>query len=536
VKRIAKRWLDDHGSRVFSKAQKPTGGFDYAALADPADRAGEARFDAQYYCATSHPSDRYVLAAPGTTKFRLRAHESGFANLVFTGDWTLNSISAGCVESAVTSGRDAARALCGDRVKIVDDWLTRVKPWLTCDPILERLPDYSPVPAPAELPATPEPLRALRSHLREVPREAQLPPLTSVDDPARQSGVLVSSKPSYQRRPFDMLPRPQYVCKDTRTDWFFFRADRQALQDMCDELLNFETSPTHYEPLVPMVAFVAAQAGRIYPDTERLGYMPEKDFAFWIPVMATPKPGREAEHRASPLSWLQPCLWVDSGPAVSGGRDVLGCNKALGELTVPSASARVFSVSTIATRREGLLDEHDEPTSMAQMERVFELRVDDELDVWDALHSFAGLRSVLMPRFDFNLLDSDERQWLESLFDEMLEKSMPLVALKQFPDIEDPSRACYKAVVEAPSRVTELRGVRPWPGTHELCIFPFDSHPIAQKLGLTTTRRSEGGSEVSVAKSFFAVSMEFDFVLDVGRVVHDLTHERTVKPRIVAAE
>jgi hypothetical protein len=281
---------------------------------------------------------------------------------------------------------------------------------------------------------------------------------------------------------------------------------------------------------------VAAQLGYTYPDTERLGYMPEKDFAFWIPVVATAKPGRESEHCASPLSWLQPCLWVDSCPAVVGGRDVLGVNKSLGDLTVPNAAERSFAVTTVATRKEGVLDEHDEPTSIAKMERVFEVRVDDELDVWDALNAFAGLRAVLTPRFDFDGLDSDERQWLESLFEEMLEKNMPLVALKEFPDIAEPSRACYKAVVEAPSRVTELRRVRPWPGTHELCIYPFDSHPIAQKFGLSGVRREEKGVEVTVVKSFFAVSMEFDFVLDAGKVVHDLTHERTVAPRIIAAE
>jgi hypothetical protein len=84
--------------------------------------------------------------------------------------------------------------------------------------------------------------------------------------------------------------------------------------------------------------------------------------------------------------------------------------------------------------------------------------------------------------------------------------------------------------------VTELRRVRPWPGTHELCVYPFDSHPIAQKFGLSGVRREEKGVEVTVVKSFFAVSMEFDFVLEAGKVVHDLTHERTIVPRIVAAE
>jgi uncharacterized protein with NAD-binding domain and iron-sulfur cluster len=517
VKRITKNWLDDHGSRIFTRARRPGGGFDYEQLIDPQHRRGEARFDAQFICATTNPSDRYVLAAPGTTRHRLRPHESGFRNLILSGDWTLNSVSAGCVESAITSGKDAARAMIGSSVQIVDDWLTRVKPWLLCKPVLASLPNYAQGAADAELP---RPSRV--PYLHGVPR-LDAPRSDATYSPERQSGVTRLDLPVYQRRPFDIIPRPLYHCKNTRTDWFFFRADMAALQDICDEMLNFDASPTYYRPLAPMVAFVAAQLGNTYSDKERLGYMPEKDFAFWIPVVAMARPGRESEHRASPLAWLQPCLWVDSCPAVVGGRDIFGVNKALAELRAASASSPLFSVDTIALRDEGALDANGEPTSQAVMERILELRVDQELDAWDVLNSFSGLRDVLEKRIDFNLLDPEELSWLEQLYAEARARTMPLVALKMFPDVERPERACYKAIIEAPSRVTELKSVRPWAGTHELRVFHFDSHPIVKRLGLSGTVSEENGYPVTTVKSFFAVTMQFDFVLDVGTVLCDLT-------------
>lgn len=59
------------------------------------------------------PTERYVLSVKGSTKFRLRAEQSGFDNVVLCGDWTQNGFNAGCVEAAVMGGLWASNALCG---------------------------------------------------------------------------------------------------------------------------------------------------------------------------------------------------------------------------------------------------------------------------------------------------------------------------------------------------------------------------------------------------------------------------------------
>lgn len=82
-------------------------------LVDPENCAGEARFDSQYWRGNFQPSERYVLSVAGSTKFRLRANESGYRNLFLVGDWVRTGFDAGCIEAATMSGMQASRAICG---------------------------------------------------------------------------------------------------------------------------------------------------------------------------------------------------------------------------------------------------------------------------------------------------------------------------------------------------------------------------------------------------------------------------------------
>jgi uncharacterized protein with NAD-binding domain and iron-sulfur cluster len=43
----------------------------------------------------------------------LRSDESGYDNLFLAGDWTDSGMNAGCIESAVMSGLQAANAILG---------------------------------------------------------------------------------------------------------------------------------------------------------------------------------------------------------------------------------------------------------------------------------------------------------------------------------------------------------------------------------------------------------------------------------------
>ncbi|XDD49702.1 NAD(P)-binding protein [Leptospira sp. WS92.C1] len=84
-------------------------GFNWNLLLNP-DQKSETTTDSIFVRLNIQPTERYVLSAKGSTKYRLPAGANGYSNLVITGDWIQNPIlNAGCVESTVVSGIEAAK-------------------------------------------------------------------------------------------------------------------------------------------------------------------------------------------------------------------------------------------------------------------------------------------------------------------------------------------------------------------------------------------------------------------------------------------
>jgi uncharacterized protein with NAD-binding domain and iron-sulfur cluster len=67
----------------------------------------------RYDRVNTDPSDRYVQSLAGTERYRMRADDSGFGNLVLAGDWIDSGLNAGCIEAAVLGGLQAANAVEG---------------------------------------------------------------------------------------------------------------------------------------------------------------------------------------------------------------------------------------------------------------------------------------------------------------------------------------------------------------------------------------------------------------------------------------
>lgn len=115
-------WLDNNIGALFPAACEPgISQIRWSLLAAGGAEAGEGRFATQFWRLNIDPSERYVLSLPGTARYRLRAHESGFANLYLAGDWLRTGINAGCVEAAVMGGLQASKAITGFPEVIVGD-------------------------------------------------------------------------------------------------------------------------------------------------------------------------------------------------------------------------------------------------------------------------------------------------------------------------------------------------------------------------------------------------------------------------------
>jgi uncharacterized protein with NAD-binding domain and iron-sulfur cluster len=127
VRKIALDWLDAYPGFLWPAAARPGSlGLDWSVLHDPENRSGAARFEAQFWRANVDPSECCVGSFVDTARHRLRAHETGVGNLFLAGECVRTALDVTCVEAAVMSGMQAARAISGSPVRIVgEDFLAR---------------------------------------------------------------------------------------------------------------------------------------------------------------------------------------------------------------------------------------------------------------------------------------------------------------------------------------------------------------------------------------------------------------------------
>ncbi len=116
VRANAIEFLNHHVAGLWPKAVDATQAFRWNLLVDPEERnapdhGNESRFDSQFWTANVNPSDRYVLAPPGSLQYRISPLDNTYDNLTIAGDWTACGFTEGCVEAAVMSGRLAAHAI-----------------------------------------------------------------------------------------------------------------------------------------------------------------------------------------------------------------------------------------------------------------------------------------------------------------------------------------------------------------------------------------------------------------------------------------
>ncbi len=472
IKLAALEWWSQHPRHLFPNATETNDpeSINWAWLHDPLDREGPARFDAQFWIGVWNPSDRYVLSVAGSNAFRLRAQDSGYPSLFLTGDWLLTSIAAGCVECAVQSGMSTSRAMSGYPQHIVGEWLPQ-----------------TPLPNPLPIPPLPPPRPP-----------AQLPP--------------------YIRRAGDMMAFQPYLARGTTMFNFVIQADYAKLEAMCNRELNLGGSTT-YKPAGPFVAFVAADVkamGSVLPGYED-GWVREVDYGFWVPLVA----GRQVGPLFFPerLVWYMPYLWVDSGVAAEGGREIFGFQKSLGVLRGPQqpGDPAAFSVDTLVIPVYA-------PTSEARVLPLLELYKTDRSPLGDLSADFQEIEGFALAFAEqLAAISGEEGVWVPTLtfvlnlLRDAFQGRVPMVFLKQFPDITDGTRAAYQAICECVSSIAGAFSGSFLPGDYELALHTYDSHRIIENLGLSVIRQDDQGRSIIATSLHFAVQM--DFHVDNGTVI-----------------
>ena len=371
-------------------------GFDWNALHAPPEVKGPDRLLEQYLRPNIAPSERYVMSRAGTIEARLRADDTGFANLTIAGDWTDNPQNLGSFEASVMSGKLDSRALTGLPKEIL-----RVDPK---NPLL---------PAPTTWP----------------PRFVE--PLGNQTFPGR----------------IDF--------KDVTLNSFWFEANYDKLAAICRTCFDEPSGGTvSCVPLSSwmMMSFADMGKGR-FDSRPNMGWSAEKELAFWIFVGRKKAPDSDEIDEAF---LFNPVLCLDNSVAMMDGREVFGFNKQRGwvDMTPRDAAAPSFRVDVFGATVDGPNVQWDR-VPLLKLDGTSWLTAPGEI-LTDLAEVAAGLvrevPSLLPLRPGLPLL----AEFLQALID----GTAPVLFLKQFRDIENQDLACYQAICTADSKITGFHGAR----------------------------------------------------------------------------
>lgn len=332
----------------------------------------------------------------------------------------------------------------------------------------------------------------------------------------------MSELPPYVERASTQTFIPPYLAKGARIYGFILSSDYRALQTLCDTALNRPTGgATNYQPAFPLTfltfADIASLSSTNPPDSQ-IGWLPERDVAFWVLTVTVRKEG--GLEVADGIAFYQPYLFVDSPQALLTGREVQGFPKEYstvdmtrrdgnpGPMSVRTHVFPTFAPSTEGQVRE-LMTVSQVPGSAGGMNiSRFETMAELLVAIWKEIRS--GEEPIVLPDLKF----------LFKLGEELAKAEVPCVFLKQFRDVVDGSRACYQAITGVPMRVTGFHGGGLMPGRYCLDLANFQSHPIARDLGLTSTAMA----------SMVGAYIDIDFVIDRGSIIWESAATRGGNP------
>lgn len=295
----------------------------------------------------------------------------------------------------------------------------------------------------------------------------------------------MTALPHYVVRPAETVQLQPYICRNTQLYGFYLRANKTVIQTrLVDPILNAPTGGAiHYRCLsdLVLVSFAkAAQCTSTLPPANQMGWMLENSWTLWVPLLVVKTElGIEVAQR---LVFYPAYICVDNSWSLTAGREVYGFPKGYGPVTVPAAGTdpAAFDVSTMVIPKYGPAN-GGQVMPLMEISRAAVLSGGAELwqDLEDAVAAVGHMLSgnggqLIVPGFNF-LLD---------LIGLARNEEVPGVFLKQFRDTADGTKACYQAIVEAGSFVDKFNGGGLLDGTYQAAIHNYDSHPLADDLGL----------------------------------------------------
>jgi hypothetical protein len=280
------------------------------------------------------------------------------------------------------------------------------------------------------------------------------------------------------------LPQPPFNANGADFYSFGFPADHAACQTYLDKTYNVIAGRQRFRVVLDMVFLAYVKNAAIVATTPPFsdqGGMPEIDLGFWLLV------GSFDGDALFPteVAWVPAYLFVDSGLAVTVGREIMGYPKYFSNIAAPatSPSAGPFVASAMLIKTFA-------PDAIASQQQFLSLSgsnfVATSLENTSASPAeiFARLSGAASPA----LLKPIAEGQYKSKFLFGLNISVPVWYLKQFRSADGSDAAIYQTLLEGPLALTTLRHLQFLEGEWTLELGVFDSLPFVMELGLGTPK------------------------------------------------
>lgn len=331
-----------------------------------------------------------------------------------------------------------------------------------------------------------------------------------------------------------LLPStPPYQFQGVTMRVFPLRANIRRLQIFCNAYLNLAPELYTFRVPLPYVYLSTLYYGRMAIEAANLGWVSQHEVAFTIPLERY----RVVDGRATFAGWafFSPFIYVDDEMSLTTGREVYGWPKIKASLEpdpnlwiahprdarpVLSLATRMFPRPYSGRRpRERVFLEvfEDSPAGLTRLPlaaanplmpvTLLSQAWSNTLPLTQDLMEIAlqsSWRGYPPPLDGGGRLLQPLRTACRSLRSLRSTHALETVNLKQFRDAEDPTRACYQAVVLAPmtiGRVNEvglMGGLRIFRGDlsggYRIRLYRYSAQPIVESLGLESLRTEGGGT------------------------------------------
>ncbi|MDT8446892.1 MAG: NAD(P)-binding protein [bacterium] len=326
------------------------------------------------------------------------------------------------------------------------------------------------------------------------------------------------SLPKYIEATGNICFEPPYDLLGTDFYCFPLGGKRETIQATVDQFLApvLEGTGIRYEVISDFLMLGLAYAERASSAVEparSTGWVPEVDWAFWVPLM------RYEGNEPKRMVWFMPYVFVNNPIAMVGGREIYGFQKTTAQFD-PPASPKVmgdFSLEAWAFAEFGVEQE-------GKVQEIFNLKnlgagPDEASFFKDLLLAAETLVSLA------EMAIGDPADLLKALIADLLRGQVPQVFLKQFRDITKGDKACYQVVAEAPARLLKLPSISPIFESYQLNNPNLASYPFAQSLGI-----GEGAIPLGLG-----MKVQMDFRMEMGEVIAQSKELRPQKVAVLGA-